>query len=276
MLVYTSMVRRVIEDMVQRVPALRHIDPRRVAVVAAPRVSLGRNGNLAQCQALRQPETLDYAYWYHPRSRRVVRVTPWVRHRNTTVRLDGVEMLYVIVLRLPRLLRHDPLETVVHELGHIGPNCDGRMNPLRHGRRFEAIVRECVRLWRRDGAPDLVAMMDMDYGTIMRDYGSLVAHSFARKFVSPRLCPVDDPPPLEAHPDFRRRRLEYDPAELEIVPAQWTPADVPDILTEKDLVYRVYTPRGARRVSAAVVQASRISPRHETNIAIPTANPGGA
>jgi predicted metallopeptidase len=256
MFIYTALVQRAMEDMVRTVPALRYIQPRRVTIVAGPRVCRTRNGNLAQCFALRENEGEDVGYWYNPRSRRVVRVTPWTRRENSRVVLHGVEMPYLIMLRLPRLLQHQPLETFIHELIHIGPRFDGRMRRLRHGRRFEDIVRHCAQDWRRDGDPELVGALESDYATLTSRWGTLVAESFGPPFVTPRLTPLENPPPIASYPDFQRRRLIYDPATVEVVEAKWTPEDVPAQLTEKDLVYRVYTPESASRISAAAVHAS--------------------
>jgi predicted metallopeptidase len=257
MFLYTTLVQRTIEDMARTVRPLRHVDARRLAVVAGPRACRTRDGGLAQCYGLRQPEEDDFTYWYEPRTRRVVRVTPWGRHENTRVTLRGVEMLYLVLLRLPRLLDHDPIATIVHELIHISPDFDGRLREMRHGRRFDAVVSECVSLWKRAGDPCLVASLSMSLEALRARWGSLAAHSFGPPFVSPRLCPVKDPPPFDAHPDFRRKRLVSAPDALEVVAGKWTPANVPSRLTEKDLVYRVYTRQSARRISAAAVRHAK-------------------
>ena len=257
MILYTSLVHQAIRDMAQTVPALRHVDARRVAVVAAARVSAKRYGNLAQCYALREPESANLSYWYHPRDRRVVRATSWFRHENTRVTLHGAEMLYVILLRLPRLLEHDPLETIVHELIHVSPDFDGRSHRLPHGKRFNRLVEGCVRDWRREGDTRLAEALEMNFEALNARWGSLTGQSFASPFVSPRVRPVPDPPPLESHPDFRRKRLKCDPAAVEIVPPKWTPDSVPARLTERELVYRVYAARSARRISTAAVRAAK-------------------
>jgi len=253
MFLYTGLVQRALADMARAVSLLAHVDPRRVLVVAGPRACGGANGNLAQCYALREPEVENFAYWYHPRSRRVVRVTPWARRENTRVTIEGVEVFYVILLRLPRLLMHQPLETLAHELVHIGPDFDGRLHRLRHGRRFDAVARECVEQWRRHGEGELVECLQMDFAAITKRWGSLVGRSFGPPFVSPRVRPLENPPPIEAHPDFRCKHLVCDPASVRVVEGKWTPANAPACLTERDLVYRVYTPGSARRIAASVV-----------------------
>ena len=166
-------------------------------------------------------------------------------------------MLYLILLRLPRLLEHDPVETIVHELVHIGPDFDGRMHRMRHGKRFDRIVSDCVRQWRRAGDPLLIEALEDDYEALVERWGGLVGRSFGARFVSRRLCPDDDPPPMESHPDFRYKGLVFDRSKVEIVEPDWTPDYVPSSLSERDLVYRVYTPRGARRISSAAVHSAK-------------------
>ena len=256
MILYTALVQEAIRDMARVVPRLRHVDPRRLAVVAAPRVSASHYGGLAQCYGLRQPEKTDFSFWYDRRTRQVVRATPWIRYENVRVTLGGFEMLYIVLLRLPRLLAHDPVETLVHELVHIGGDFDGRLHHLRHGRRFDAIVAACVETWRRDGDPTLVEALSLDYAAATARWGSLVGESFGPPLATPRLVPAEAPAPYSSHPTVRRLHLRCDPAAIEIVQPEWTPSNVPGQLTGLDLVYRVYTPRTARRIGAAAVRAS--------------------
>lgn len=258
MILYTALVHAAIGDMARVVPALRHIDARRLAVAAAPRVSTKRYGNLAQCYALREAETEDLSYWYHAKTRQVVRATPWYRYENTRLSIGGVEMLYLILLRLPRLLEHDPILTIVHELIHVGPDFDGRLRRLRHGKRFDLLTHSCAGVWRREGRPDLVQALEMDFGALARRWGSLIGLSFAHPFVSPRLRPLPDAPPIESHPDFHRKRLVCDPARLRIVQPKWTGPTAPACLSERELVYRLYTPDSARRISRAAVGAAQL------------------
>ncbi len=107
MLLYTTLVHQAIADMARTVSYLRHIAPKHVLVLAAARGSTSRYGNLAQCYGLRQREELDFGYWYHRKSRRVVRVTSWFQRRNTRVTIWGEETLYLVLLRRPRLLEPD-------------------------------------------------------------------------------------------------------------------------------------------------------------------------
>lgn len=256
MILYTALVHEAICDMVRVVPRLRHVDPRRLAVVAAPRVSASHYGSLAQCYALRQPERTDFSFWYDRATRRVVRATPWIRHENVRVTLHGVDMLYIVQLRLPRFLAHDAIETLVHELVHIGADFDGRLHPLRHGRRFDGIVGACAEVWRREGEPRLVEALRLDYAGVVERWGSVVGESFASPLVTSRLVPAVDPPPYASHPAVRRLRLRCDPATIAIMEAEWTPADVPAQLDERHLLFRLYTLRSARRIGGAAVRTA--------------------
>ena len=131
MFLYTHLVRLAIGDIAHTVPTFAHLKLSQIAVVAGVRPCITPTGNLAQCHPLRLPETPNVAYWYNRKTRHVVRMTPWARRENVRVRLHGQDMLYVILLRLPRFLQHHPLETLIHELVHIHPNCDGRIRRLR-------------------------------------------------------------------------------------------------------------------------------------------------
>jgi predicted metallopeptidase len=255
-ILYTELAWRAIADMARVVPAFRHIDASRVCVMAAARVSGGRHGNLAQCHALRENETRNLQYWYDRRSRRVVKVTPWMTRKNVAIELRGQSMLYMIMLRLPRLLAHDPLETLVHELVHIGPAFDGRLRRARHGARFEAWVEVCARQWRENGDPELTAPMQMNHAALTARWGPVVGRGFDSNHISPLIRPLEDPPPLASHPDFARGVVKFDPAKVEIVTPKWTPEDAPEKVTERDLVYRLYTPRRAERISAAALRTA--------------------
>ncbi len=50
---------------------------------------------------------------------------------------------------------HDPLDTVMHELWHVGEACDGSIRPMRHGSTFDAIVRTLRRQYLKNGGEPL-------------------------------------------------------------------------------------------------------------------------
>lgn len=256
MLLYTALVARAIGDMTRTVPELGHIDPCVVAVLAAPRAGAARSGNLAQCCALCEPEIESLNYWYRPGSRQVVRVTPWFRRVNTRVEFGGRAMRYIVLLRLPRMLSHEPVETIVHELLHIGPRCDGRLRRMRHGRRFDAAVGVMAARWRAAGDPALVEALDMGRRAVER-WGPLVGAGFSRAFSVSRAVALENAPPIESHPDFRRLGLRIDPARVEVAPDRLPGGDGPAVLTERDVAYRAYEGRRTARVSASALCADR-------------------
>ncbi|MFP4379390.1 MAG: hypothetical protein ACLFUS_02720 [Candidatus Sumerlaeia bacterium] len=257
MILYTELARRAIADMSRTVQPLRHIDPDHVCVMAANRLSRSRYGNLAQCYALREKLSRDLQYWYNPRNRHIVKITPWVLRKNVSIELGGQAMLYMILLRLPRLLGYNPLETLIHELIHIAPAFDGSLREARHGKRFDRMVHACMREWRRCGDRELVAAMDCDYETLTREYGSLAGSTFGSRFVTPQTRRLEDGPPLESHPDIARGIVHYKKARVLMVNPDYTPDDVPEVLTEKDIAYRIYSPGGAHKISASALKADR-------------------
>ena len=254
MFIYTSFVERAIQDMVQTVSGLAHIDPRRLLVLAGPRACLGQTGNLAQCYALLEREYADFAYWYNPRTRRVIRATPWVRYENNRIEIGGQRALYLILLKLPRLLVHHPLETLIHELVHIGPDFDGRMHRLRHGKRFDTITAEFARQWREKGNPELVQLMDMKEETLAARFGTLAARSFKKKFAARRVRKLENPPPHTEHPGLKHKNLLFEPGAVDMVDVKCTDDGIPALITERDLIYRTYTATGAAQISKAVIK----------------------
>ena len=256
MFLYTHLVRLAIDDIARTVPVFAHVKPRQIAVVAAARPCVTPTGNLAQCHALRLPEVEDVAYWYNRRTRHVVRMTPWARRENVRVCLNGQDMLYVILLRLPRLLQYHPLETIIHEMVHIHPSCDGRIRRLRHGKRFDSVVEHCAAIWRRDGDPELVRLIEMDAEALAREKGPLVAETFGNSFATQRWVALEPAPPLDQHPDFSRKGLVCKLSEVEILPGRWMTEKTPAELTERDLVYRLFRGVSACKISPALVHAA--------------------
>lgn len=264
MLDYTALTHLAIQDMAKTVPALRHLRPEYILVVAARRVSKGQHGNLAQCHSLMEKETRDLAYWYHRRTRKVVKVTPWTITRNTAVYHNNQPMRYVILLRLPRLLSHSPLETLAHELIHVGPACDGKMREMRHGKSFNRVVEEVARVWKARGNPELVEMLQMNHRTLRKQHGKLVGQVFEKPFQARRLEPLENPPPQAEHPDFNRLGLTFNAKRVQVVEADWTSKRYPQVLTERDLAWRMFIDGRTEKISAAIVRTSAWPHQKET------------
>lgn len=126
-------VPRLFEDAVRRacalVPELSHVDPSRILVLAhkLPPTRLG--------------ETIGL----HESQRAVVggRETYYVMRFHARLLCDGSAG------------PHDPLDTVMHELWHVGLACDGSIRPMRHGSTFDAIVRTLRREYLKNGGEPL-------------------------------------------------------------------------------------------------------------------------
>lgn len=124
----------IIHDIVNRVPMLDHINPGSILVLVH-KMSANKHG---QNCGLR-----------HARKGRVFEpVFPDVRHKGRDIR-------YVISLN-PRICSVDSpkecdyLETVLHEMWHIGTKCDGAMRRMRHGKRFNTIVKDLAETYRQN------------------------------------------------------------------------------------------------------------------------------
>jgi len=120
---FTLHVRRLIDDMVARLPELSHVDPGRVAIS----FSQARSGVSHGMQASLTPMRFEGGTLIGEQRGRQYTVERMFDAR-------GREYLYILTFFLPRFL-NQPLQekivTVLHELWHIGPQFDGDL------RRFE-------------------------------------------------------------------------------------------------------------------------------------------
>jgi predicted metallopeptidase len=256
MLLYTRLVHLAIADMAATVPALAHIDPARVLVVAANRHARSNYGNLAQCIGLGLDEKPDLDYWYNPRTRMVTKATHWYLTKNTRVLIDQRPMRYIVRLRLPRLLKHKPLETIVHELMHFGPDFDGRLNDQPHGKTFERWVKACAKEWRRNGNPELVEQLDSGLETLTDRFGSLVGLTFVGRFITPRKVYLEEQPPLQHYSRIHSRRLRLPAKGIPRVAPELNSPDTPSEFTERELVYRVFSARRSQKIATAALRSS--------------------
>jgi len=144
---FTAHVRRLCEELVGRLDALRHIDVDRVAIsFSQTRKSTGY-GMYAALTPMR---------FVGGRIHTVRRGRRWGVQRLYAP--DGREYLYILNFYLPRFLDlnfPDKLATIVHELWHISPRFDGDLRRFggrcfAHGssqRHYEAQVAELVECW---------------------------------------------------------------------------------------------------------------------------------
>lgn len=130
-----EMFEGIIKEAPLRVPLLKHIDPDSVLVLVH-RMGAGKHGQNAGLR--------------HARHGRVFApVFPDVRFRGRDIR-------YVISLN-PGICTDffndcdDPIEVVMHELWHIGTKCDGKLRRMKHGKKFNEIVRDMTETYHRNG-----------------------------------------------------------------------------------------------------------------------------
>ncbi len=168
-------MRRVCADMCARLAELGHIDLERVAVAvrrARKRVPHGLQASLTP---------LRFAGGQL--------VTENARGRWTIQRLyetpGGREYLYILNFYLPRFL-NQPLEeklvTIIHELWHVGPACDGDLRRhegrcyIHTGRQsqYDAWAAELSRKWLSLGPPpEMFAFLHHNARELLRRYGSV-------------------------------------------------------------------------------------------------------
>lgn len=256
MLLYNDLIHQLIGDMAQRLPELSHLRAERIGVLAAARSGGHPSGTLATCYGLRHNQPPSFSIWTRNGSRQVIAVSQWFRFDTPRIRLHGHELSYLILLRLPRLLLHSPLPTIIHELFHISERFDRQMRPIRHGQAFNREVRRLTRRWL-DVAPDSLARLaQLRLPELERQFGAVLAQAVPARFTVPLVRPCESPQShrsaiLDLYPGYR---LE---PRFRIEPVGFSSEAAPETITEKDLVLRHYTRKGSERVPAAFARYSR-------------------
>ncbi|MBN1589289.1 MAG: hypothetical protein JW888_07225 [Pirellulales bacterium] len=184
---FTLHMRRVCEDMTDRLLELRHIDLSRVAV------------SFSQTRS----KTLYGVYACLTPMRFAGGKTHTVRHgrRWTIQRLynpSGREMLYILNFYLPRFFQlsfQEKLATIVHELWHISPEFNGDLRRYEgrcyaHSRsgNHDQQAERLARLWLAQQPPaSLYAFLRFNFGDLRNRYGCVVGS----RVRTPKLLPVD-------------------------------------------------------------------------------------
>lgn len=114
---YTTAMRTVVDDLVETLPELRHIDTSRVLLSITQARQRSKHGVYATCVPLRfeggSPEVRVRG--------RLYRMAPFLH--------EGREVLYILYFVLPRFHEEqdyaEKLATVIHELYHISPHFNG-------------------------------------------------------------------------------------------------------------------------------------------------------
>lgn len=185
---FTLHMRALCEDMVRRLPELRHIDLNRVAVSFCQTRKAVQHGRYASLTPLRfaggQTQTMR-------------RGRMWQLQR--VIGPSGQEMLYILNFYLPRFLNLDfrgKLTTVVHELWHIGPRCDGDVRRYQgrcyaHSasrKEYDRLVEALTEGWLRRGPPPaLYEFLHHDFRAVAARYGAI----YGVKIPVPKLIPLD-------------------------------------------------------------------------------------
>ena len=172
---YSRAMTGLCEDIVGRVSDLSHIDMSRVLVAGTRTRGARRYKTYAALTPLRFPGGHLEGYL----GRRKFRVARY--------EYDGREMLYILTFYLPRFqdAAFDfKLETVIHELWHIGPQFDGDYRRFagryhQHGTRqdgFDAEVRRLTRVYLAAGpAPQRIAFLKRSFAELVEAHGSVRA-----------------------------------------------------------------------------------------------------
>ncbi len=184
---FTLHMRLLCDDMAARLEDLRHVEMARVAVSFSQARKATSHGMYASLTPMRfaggQPHTIRRGQMWGVQ-----------RLRDES----GREMLYILNFYLPRFLDlpfREKLETVVHELWHIGPAFDGDLRRFAgrcfaHGSsqtRYDAQVERLVDRWIASQPPvSACEFLRLDFRGLLARHGRV----YGRKIPAPKLIPV--------------------------------------------------------------------------------------
>ncbi len=169
---FTAAVRDVVFDMTQRLPELSHIDPKRITFSFAQTRSNSQYGTFASLTPLR----FENGVKVKKKDGRKWAVQP-------VLDAQGREMLYILTIYLPRFQNlpfNQKLTTIVHELFHISPQCDGDLR--RFGgrcyahtgsqKKYDAAMARYAAQWLALDPPvELYSFLELDFSTLAAAYG---------------------------------------------------------------------------------------------------------
>ena len=183
---FTLHMRRLCEDMTDRVPELRHINMSLVAISFSQARKKTEWGMYASLTPLR----FENGERYTIRGGRKMAV-------QKVVDSSGREMLYILNFYLPRFLElgfETKLSTVIHELWHISPHFDGDVRRY-EGRCFahsasgehDAKSFELARKWLGTKPPEeLYHFLRYNFKQLQERHQSIIG----RKIPAPKLFPA--------------------------------------------------------------------------------------
>ena len=187
---FTERMRRICEDMTQKIAALHHIRMNRVLV--------------GFCQTRTASEYGCYATLTPLRFENGSLVTFRRGRRYTLQRVldpQGMEYLYILNFYVPRFLNTDfknKLITTVHELLHISEKFDGDIRRF-EGRcyahsssqkNYDAYAERLASLWlAMNPPPELYDFLHLDFVRLKQQYGSI----YGKQVTTPKLIRVSEP-----------------------------------------------------------------------------------
>ncbi len=185
---FTSAMRRLCEDIVNRVPIFSHIQMEKVAVSFVQARSESVYGTYARLTPLR---------FAGGATTTVKNGQKWTIQR---VIVDNQEMLYILSFYLPRFLNlpfREKMITVFHELYHISPDFDGDFRRFEgrykihshSAKEFDRHLEQYVDLFLKT-TPDesLYEFLRFDFDQIYRKWGGI----YGIKIPIPKLIPVGE------------------------------------------------------------------------------------
>jgi hypothetical protein len=184
MFLYSDFARYLIGDIFRCVPEFSHLVPGQVAVLVHRRAAHGCSGNYAMCYGLKNNPDPTFSVWVRPRSRKISAVSPWYVESNHRFEINGQQAKYLVSIRLPRMLKHDPLSTLVHELYHIGVAFDGSLRSARHGRAFDDTVERLRRIYLENADPNITAAARMNLEELSCAFGTVFCQGLPDRFRS--------------------------------------------------------------------------------------------
>jgi hypothetical protein len=184
---FTLHMRRLCEDMTDRLPELRHIDLSRVAISFSQARNNTRHGVFASLTPMRFADG---------RTHTVRRGRKWGVQRLQAA--SGREMLYILDFCLPRFLDlpfGEKLTTVVHELWHISPQFNGDVRRYEgrcyahsasgdHDEQASRLTRKWLAL---DPPGSLYDFLHRNFRQLYELHGGI----HGRRIPSPKLFPLD-------------------------------------------------------------------------------------
>ena len=185
---FTLHMRRLCEDMTDRLAELRHIDLSRVAISFSQTRTRALHGMFASLTPMRFADG---------RKTMVRQGRRWAIQRLTSP--SGREMLYILSFYLPRFFQlefREKLVTIVHELWHISPEFNGDLRRYEgrcyahsrggsHDRQSEALADR----WLAERPPEtLYSFLRLDFQELQARYGQVIGVRVS----TPKLLPIED------------------------------------------------------------------------------------